>query len=176
MPECKCGFSPAPFLRYVGDGKSVPECVFCKAADGLEHELQRQREVMRDSILAGNVMTECAARLRAAGIVPDDLFMITWDVSVVIRDHATALRATAILGDLLVKPNSWDRRQHNDISPDMVYHGRAKGSESSDIKIMGVPPPDSCRVVMEEVEVPARTVKKYKVVCGDAKKEEPAHA
>lgn len=179
MPECdKCGFGPAPFLRYFGDGKSVSECVFCNAADGLEYELQRQREVMRDSIAAGDIMKECARRLREAGIVPDNMFMMTWDVHIVIRDHAKALRATALLGDLLVKSNSWDRRQNGDTSPDMVYHGRLKGTESSNIKIMGVPPPDTCRVVVEEVEVPARKVKRYKVVCGDENvtKEEPAHA
>lgn len=178
MPECKCGVDPAPFHGATVDGKSEFMCVFCNAADGLEHELRRQREVMRDSIAAGNVMTECAGRLRAAGIVPDNMFVMTWDVHIVIRDHAQALRATALLGDLLVKSNSWDRRQNGDTSPDMVYHGRLKGTESSDIKIMGVPPPDTCMVVVIEEEVPARKVKRYKVVCGDENvtKEEPAHA
>lgn len=178
MPACKCGVDPAPFHGATVDGKSESMCVFCNADASLECELRRHREVMRDSIAAGDIMKECARRLRAAGIVPDTMFMMTWDVHIVIRDHSKALRATAILGDLLVKSNSWDRRQNGDTSPDMVYSGRLKGAESSDIKIMGVPPPDTCRVVVTEEEVPARKVKRYKVVCGDEKvtKEEPAHA
>jgi hypothetical protein len=175
MPKCKCGIEPAPFRKYIGDLKFEDQCAFCYARVCATDELTRQDEVRRSTVDAIAVMEEAIARMRVANVIPDQVLMATWDVNIIMRDHTKALKLTGILGGLLLEQNSWDRRQQSDCSPDMTYRGRAAGTDATDIKIMGVPPPDTCRVEVEEVEIPAHKQKKFKVVCGDTKKE-AAHA
>jgi hypothetical protein len=87
-------------------------------------------------------------------------------VRIVIKDHSAALEICGILGKLVGR--KWERRVE-DGQALLMYVGRLQDRSSYDtpytITISGVEPGAGCRVEYEDVQIPARTVKRGRVVC-----------
>lgn len=162
-----CGENRRTEHQYV-KGEYVWTCVFCRAeSDSMSEIRQATRTLDEMTAIHSKLRDQVIPALRRDGIEPASISASRYTgITVRIPDRKIGMKAAGSLGALTGTPRRWKREQE--------YGGKtlkfsapldADRPYGPEIEITGVTPSANCKVVEYEEEIPARKVKKYKVVC-----------
>jgi len=181
MPESQANPIPTTFQKTceradcgrafetVDDWRIV--CPLCASISQGAAEIELKEKWLAEEIAKYAIVKDVVARLRAASIMPLKLLSNISDAVIVVpRDRAQWLEISMAVHDLL-PAGDWKRSQVYN-QPRLEYKKEIPIGEKLrpvTFTIGDVEPPPSCKIVYENVLVPARVEKKAKLVCDDAK-------
>lgn len=158
------------YRKVDGDYKEMVVCQLCLAVDGAARISEEMASGLRRQIETELFLsTRVVPKLRRAGIQPEMLTaMYGGGININPENREQGMAIAGVLGGMLKSRNLWKKDQQGDeakfrLSGEVVLR---PGRDIS-ILISNVAPSDSCTVTYVEEDVPAKKVRKAKIVCKD---------
>lgn len=169
LPETELCYRKTPGQEFAYTYELV--CAACRSAESAENMLREAHVSLQKKQAVHAYMVVCVyPALRKAGLSPKYVMLdYSGDIGLQCHDREEGMALAGALGHLLDKKNLWDKKQEYDEAT-LRLSGRITLSREivAEIVIMGVPPSPACRIVWEEIDVPASKRKRAKIVCDDA--------
>jgi hypothetical protein len=153
----------------VRDYASYIVCAVCRAGRQAQDRVAECEKALHEATEGSAFLEHQVLPLvRASGIEAAYLILDYYGgVRIRVHDREDGLRLCGVLGGLLIDRHRWKKEQEYNAATFQLHGEVQVGKATVKITIANVAPSPSCRIVTEEIDVPARKEKRVKVVCGD---------